>query len=161
MKNVSLQFAAAAALACSLIPSMVAQSAAVSAETAQHIEHVANGLIGGVVLKSDAHPTHTLADRMKELSVPVVSIAVIHHGDIEWARGFGVSGTSGQPVTADTMFQAGSISTPLAAMAVLRLAQQGKLSLDADVNTLLTSWKLPAEAVAAGKPVTLRELLTH
>ena len=59
------------------------------------------------------------------------------------------------------MFQAGSISKPLAAMAALRLAQQGKLSLDADVNTLLTSWKLPAAPVAAGKAVTLRMLLTH
>jgi CubicO group peptidase (beta-lactamase class C family) len=59
------------------------------------------------------------------------------------------------------MFQAGSISKPLAAMAALRLVEQGKLSLDADVNTLLTSWKLPNDPVAAGKPVTLRELLTH
>jgi CubicO group peptidase (beta-lactamase class C family) len=59
------------------------------------------------------------------------------------------------------MFQAGSISKPLAAMAALRLVEQGKLSLDADVNTFLTTWKFPADPVAVGKPVTLRELLTH
>jgi CubicO group peptidase (beta-lactamase class C family) len=67
----------------------------------------------------------------------------------------------GASVTAETMFQAGSISKPLAAMAALHLVQEGKLSLDADVNTELTSWKLPDAPVAAGKHVTLRELLTH
>jgi CubicO group peptidase (beta-lactamase class C family) len=132
-----------------------------SREIEQRIQHVTSGLIGGVVIKGDEHSTHTLADRMKEVNVPGVSIAVIHVGKIEWARGFGVSSVGGSPVTAETMFQAGSISKPLAAMAALRLAQQGKLSLDVDVNTLLTSWKLPSDPVAAGKPVTLRELLTH
>jgi CubicO group peptidase (beta-lactamase class C family) len=68
----------------------------------------------------------------------------------------------GRPAqAADTMFQAGSISKPLAAMAALRLVQQGKFSLDTDVNTYLTSWKLPSDPVTAGKSITLRELLTH
>ena len=127
----------------------------------QHIQHVTSGLIGGMILKGDEHATHTLADRMKELNVPGVSIAVLHNGKIEWARGFGVRSIGGPPVDAETLFQAGSISKPLAAMACLRLVQQGKLSLDADVNTYLTSWKFPSDPVAAGKPVTLRELLTH
>jgi hypothetical protein len=61
-----------------------------------------------------------LADRMKELNIPGVSIAVIHEGKIEWARGFGVSGFGGSPVTLETMFQAGSISKPLAASILKR-----------------------------------------
>ena len=149
-------------LACCLAQPMVAQnSAPTSAQVEQHIQHVTSGLIGGVVIKGDEHATHTLTDRMAELKVPGVSIAVIHQGKIEWARGFGVRSLGGPPVTADTMFQAGSISKPLAAMAALHLVQQGKLSLDTDVNTYLTSWKFPSDPVAAGKPITLRELLTH
>jgi len=149
-------------VACCLAQFAVAQNApATSPEIEQRIQHVTSGLIGGVVIKGDEHVTHTLADRMKELNVPGVSIAVIHEGKIEWARGFGVRRLGGPPVTADTMFQAGSISKPLAAMAALRLAQQGNLSLDTDVNTFLTSWKLPSDPVTAGKPITLRELLTH
>jgi CubicO group peptidase (beta-lactamase class C family) len=158
---VSGQFALMA-LVCCLAQSAVAQNAPItSPEVEQHIQSVTSGLIGGVVIKGDKHVTHTLADRMKELNVPGVSIAVIHQGKIQWARGFGVRSLGGAPVTADTMFQAGSISKPLAAMAALRIVQQGKLSLDTDVNTYLTSWKLPSDPVTAGKPVTLRELLTH
>jgi CubicO group peptidase (beta-lactamase class C family) len=143
-------------------PLLPAQNAAPNnAEVEQHIQQVTSGLIGEVVIKGDEHSTHTLADRMKELNVPGVSIAVLHNGKIEWARGFGVRSLGGDPVDADTLFQAGSISKPLAAMACLRLVQEGKLSLDADVNTYLTSWKFPADPIAGGKPVTLRELLTH
>jgi len=127
----------------------------------QHIQHVESGLVGDIVIKGDTHSTHNLADRMKELNVPGVSIAVVHEGKVEWARGFGVTSLGGFAVSPDTMFQAGSISKPLAAMAALKLVEQGKLSLDADINTYLTSWKLPGAPVAAGKPVTLRELLTH
>jgi len=59
-----------------------------------------------------------IADR-----VPGVSIAVIHNGEIEWAQGFGVVRLGGEPVTAETLFQAGSISKPVSAMAALRLVQ--------------------------------------
>jgi CubicO group peptidase (beta-lactamase class C family) len=98
---------------------------------------------------------------MTRLHVPGVSIAVIHNGSIEWARGFGVRQIDGKPVDVETLFQAGSISKPVAALAALHLVQIGKLSLDADVNTELTTWKLPFSPAANGKPVTLRELLTH
>jgi CubicO group peptidase (beta-lactamase class C family) len=133
----------------------------VSPEVEQRINRVISGLTGPVIIQGEEHATHTLTERMKQLNVPGVSIAVIHDGRIEWARGFGVGSLGGEPVNADTMFQAGSISKPVAAMATLRLVQQGKLSLDADINTYLTSWKLPADPVTGGKPVTLRALLTH
>lgn len=147
-----------AALVFSLAQGGCAQS---STEIEQHIQHVTSGLSGEIILKGEKQPTHTLAERMKELNVPGVSIAVVHNGKIEWARGFGFRSIGGAPVNTETMFQAGSISKPLAAMACLRLIEQGKLSLDTDVNTYLRSWKLPADPVTGGKPVTLRELLTH
>jgi CubicO group peptidase (beta-lactamase class C family) len=158
---VSRQFALIALVCCVGQFTDAQRTPVTSPQIELRIQHVASGLIGGVVIKGDEHATHTLADRMKEFNVPGLSIAVIHEGKIEWARGFGVRSLGGPPVIADTMFQAGSISKPLAAMAALRLVQQGKLSLDADVNTYLTSWKLPSDPVTAGKPITLRELLTH
>src|ERR1700693_3190269 len=107
---VSRRFALVA-LVCCITQLIHAQSApASSPDVEQRIQHVTAGLIGGVVIKGDEHATHKLADRMKELNVPGVSIAVIHEGKSEWARGFGVRSVGGPPVTADTMFQAGSIS---------------------------------------------------
>jgi CubicO group peptidase (beta-lactamase class C family) len=149
-------------LVCFAVPSAVAQtSASATAEIQQHIQHVESGLLPAIVIKDDANQTHTLVDRMAALHVLGVSIAVIHNGKIEWAKGFGVAAAGGPPVTPETLFQAGSISKPVAAMAALRLVQHGELPLDADVNSLLKSWKLPASPAAEGKPVTLRELLTH
>lgn len=132
-----------------------------STETQKHIKEVEANLLPAVVSKDDPHPEHSLSERMAALHVPGVSVAVVHHGVIEWAQGFGVMRVGGPPVTAETRFQAGSISKPVAAMAALHQVQLGKLSLDANVNSVLTSWKLPDAAVAGGKPVTLRELLTH
>jgi CubicO group peptidase (beta-lactamase class C family) len=103
-----------------------------------------------------------LRDRMKSYQVPGVSIAVIHRGSIAWTRGYGLArqGTS-QGVTPATLFQAASISKPLTALAVLRLAAAGRVDLDADVNSVLTSWRIPDNEFTAIEKVTLRRLLSH
>src|SRR5580704_4229625 len=125
-------------------------------EIQQHIDRVTSGLTGPVIDKNVPHSMKTLSAEMAAMHVPGVSIAVVHNGVIEWAQGFGVVA-----VTPETLFQAGSISKPVAAMAALRLVQQAKMGLDTDINTYLTSWKLPTSNAEAGKTVTLRELLTH
>jgi len=127
----------------------------------ERLQKVISCLPPPVIVKGEQPSCTTLTQRMTELHVPGVSIAVIHNGSIEWTRGFGVTRTGGSQVTEDTIFQAGSISKPLAAMAALHQVQSGKLSLDSDVNSQLVSWKVPEAPAANGKPVTLRELLTH
>jgi CubicO group peptidase (beta-lactamase class C family) len=134
---------------------------AVPADVQQHIEKVASCLRSAVVVKDDPRPCTTLNERMTQLHVPGVSVAVIHNGSIEWERGFGVKQVGGESVSANTLFQAGSISKPLAAMAALHQVQDKKLSLDADLNSELVTWKIPESPAANGKAVTLRELLTH
>ena len=99
---------------------------------------------------------------MVHYGVPGVSIAVIENYQVEWARGFGVLAAGRtQAVTSKTLFQAASISKPLAALGALLLVEQGKLSEDEDVNLLLRNWKLPENQYTSGHPVTLRELLSH
>lgn len=47
-------------------------------------------------------------------------------------------------VTAETLFQAGSVSKPVAAFAALQLVESDRLSLDTDVNALVKGWQVPA-----------------
>jgi CubicO group peptidase (beta-lactamase class C family) len=127
----------------------------------QHVRHIAGALLPPVLVKGGPNQTATLSDRMASLHVPGVSIAVIHGGKLQWARGFGVSRTGGPPVTPSTLFQAASISKPVTVLGALRLVQTGKLDLDANVNEYLKTWKIPTSTFTDQKPVTLRELLSH
>ncbi|MBD8529833.1 MULTISPECIES: serine hydrolase [unclassified Massilia] len=123
------------------------------------IARVERGLGAPVVLAGAAAPSRTLADEMARLHVPGVSIALIRGGKIAWTRGYGLAYPGGPAITPDTLFQAASISKPVTAMAALRMAQEGRLALDAGIEPLLTGWKLPAADGAA--LVTPRRLLSH
>ena len=127
----------------------------------EYIAAMMKNLPPAVVIEGSQPPARPLLRRMRALHVPGVSIAVIHDGAIAWARGFGVTRIGGPPVTPDTLFQAGSISKPVATLAALRLVEQGTLDLDADVNRTLKSWQLPGTRFTEQTPVTLRMLLTH
>src|SRR5260370_36021099 len=94
--------------------------------------------------------------------MPGVSVAVFASGQIPWTRGYGLAGISTtKPVTPETLFQAASISKSVTAFAALQLVQQGKLSLDKDVNRKLVSWKVPENEFTKNQKVTLRRLLSH
>jgi len=78
---------------------------------------------------------------MKLHKVPGVSVAFFEHGKILWTRTYGFADVaSKKPVTTETFFQAASISKPISALAALRLVQDGKLSLDDDVNGKTYKW---------------------
>ena len=98
--------------------------------------------------------------QMSQRQVNGLSLAIVQDGRIE-ARVYGVSSRGGAPVTDATLFQAGSISKPVAAMGALRLVEQGTLSLDEDVNAKLKSWKVPENEFTATQKVTLRRLVSH
>ena len=114
------------------------------------IQFVARRDTRGAIAGSVSDPSVVQA-LMKQFNVPGVSIAVIKDFKIEWARGYGVADVeTGAPVTADTMFQAASISKPVAAMASMKAVQDGRFTLDQDVNTILKSWKLPGGELHEG-----------
>jgi CubicO group peptidase (beta-lactamase class C family) len=114
-------------------------------------------------LNVEGQPTNwTLAERMAYYRANGVSIAVIKDYQLEWARAYGLADAAQKrPVTVLTLFQAGSISKSLNAVGVLKLAQDQRLNLDADINDYLTSWKFPYDSLAKGKKITLANLLSH
>ena len=127
----------------------------------ERIAAVEKNLLPAVRIKGQTAPM-ALADRMRELHVPGVSVAVINDGKIEWAKGYGaIEAGKDTPVTADTLFQAASISKPLSALAVLRLVDKGALDLDRDVNEYLTSWKVAENEFTRQHAVDLRGILSH
>ncbi|HKD17556.1 MAG TPA: serine hydrolase [Thermoanaerobaculia bacterium] len=124
------------------------------------ITAVENGLRPPVLVEGDH--TWSLAERMKFYGINGVSIAVIRDSKVEWAKGYGLADVeANQPVTAATLFQAGSISKPVSAMGALVLVEDGKLKLDGDINAYLKSWKVPGNEHTAKTPVTLEEILSH
>lgn len=98
--------------------------------------------------------------QMAQRQINGLSLAVINNGRID-ARAYGVTSRGGARVTTDTLFQAGSISKPVAAVGALRLVEQGALSLDADVNAKLKTWKVPENDFTRTEKVSLRRLLSH
>lgn len=97
---------------------------------------------------------------MSRENIPGLSLAVIDHGKIIWAQGFGWRDVSRKlPVDTNTQFQAGSISKAVTSLGVLALSAAGKVDLDRDVNGYLKGWQLCNPFT--NHPVTLRELLCH
>lgn len=143
---------------CTLAGTAQAQSQAPMAAADARIRQVENGLLPAVVTPRTA--PMTLAERMRQLQVPGLSVAVVDHGQLAWAHAWGLA-RPGQPMTPDTLLQAASISKPVAAVAALQLVAQGRLALDSDLNASLRGWQVPAGAQTSERPVTLRRLLSH
>jgi CubicO group peptidase (beta-lactamase class C family) len=144
-----------------LIAALLVEAAPAVAQSGR-MQAVEAGLTRSVVLKNRPVPHLRLEDRMKALNVRGVSIAVVDGYRIDWAKGYGIADLeSGRPVTTATLFQAGSISKPVAAVAAMKLVEQGKLNLDEDVNARLKSWKVPENEFTREQKVTLRRILSH
>jgi len=161
-------FALASALASFMTPAARAQSAspvgrlAEPADNAEQIRRIEQS--AAVVPQAEGKPPITLSllDLMEEFKVPGLGIAVIDNFQVVWAKGYGVIGPDSKaPVTPKTLFQAGSISKPVAATAALHMVEQGKLSLDENVNEKLKTWKVPENEFTQAEKVTLRRLLSH
>jgi CubicO group peptidase (beta-lactamase class C family) len=98
---------------------------------------------------------------MAHYAIPGVALALISDSEIAAEAGYGVREAGGDdPVNSATRFQACSISKPVAVLGMLRLVEQGVLDLDADVNEVLTSWRVPPNASWQPR-VTLRQIASH
>lgn len=125
-------------------------------------DRVERSLVPGVRVAGRHYTPATITERMRQYSIRAVSMAVIDGGRVVWARAYGLADiASGRAATPATLFQAASMSKPVASTAALELVQEGTLALDAPVNERLRSWRIPENAFTAGRPVTLRQLLSH
>lgn len=152
-----LAFAALAGAALFAAPPLAAQDRGLQ----QSVEEELRRLMPPVQVAGRDYQPRSIEELMRRRGVPGVSIAVIDEGRVAWASGFGeAEAGSGRPVTPDTLFQAASISKPVAAMGALALVDRGVLDLDRPVNEQLTSWRIPDHSFGEAA-VTLRHLLGH
>jgi len=98
-------------------------------------------------------------EKMTELGVPGVALGVVKDGET-LMRGFGITNVEDPTfVTPETIFPLASLSKTVAATAMMRLVEQGRVDLDAPVRTYLPGFRVQDEA--ASRAVTIRHLLTH
>lgn len=93
-------------------------------------------------------------------SIPGISLAIVKEGEVVYGKGFGVKSlASGDPVTESTVFEVASMTKPMFAYAVCRLAERGVIDLDKPL------WEyLPYEDIQHDdryKKITARMVLCH
>lgn len=97
-----------------------------------------------------------VAQEIKERSLPGLALSITYKGELVYARGYGLANIEqGTAVTTQTVFAIGSVSKPVIALAVAKLAEQGKLSWDDPILKYLP------EAPASWASVTLAHLASH
>ncbi|HEX8442210.1 MAG TPA: serine hydrolase domain-containing protein [Allosphingosinicella sp.] len=147
--------------AAALTAAVVQQPAGPDGEAIQQrLEQALQTMVPLVKVAGRTYRSRTVAELMQSENVPGISVAVVDDGRIVWARAYGLADrATGRMATPETLFQAASISKPVAATGALALVDQGVLSLDRPVNEQLTSWQVPAHDFS--ETVTLRRLLSH
>lgn len=126
------------------------------------IETIENNLLPSLIVEGEAVEGMNIYDRMEHYQIPGVSIAFLNDGKIEWAKGYGYTSTDRRDAVDEfTLFQAASISKPVAALAALKLVEEGKIGLDENVNQYLVDWQVEENEYTEKEKVTLRRLLSH
>jgi CubicO group peptidase (beta-lactamase class C family) len=111
---------------------------------------------------STAQLEKDIPELMHQADVPGLAIAVLRHGKPFWQHDFGVKNTTtNEPVTDDTIFEAASLSKPVFAYAVLKLVDQGKLSLDVPLSTYLPKPYIDNNNDDRLAKITARIVLSH
>jgi CubicO group peptidase (beta-lactamase class C family) len=122
--------------------------------------------IASPVCAQDAAPfaeiDRTMENYRLDAHIPGMVWGIVQDGQLVHVRGAGVQDVeTKRPVTADTLFRIASMTKAFTALSILELRDEGKLSLDAPVDTYvpeLRGWKYPTED---SPTIRVRELLTH
>ncbi|MEM8983814.1 MAG: serine hydrolase [Pseudomonadota bacterium] len=97
---------------------------------------------------------------MAHFNVPGVSMALVKDGELAHYQTYGTQNAfNGEPVAPDTLFEAASITKPVFAFAVNRLAERGVIDLDRPLHEYLAFEDIAHDA--RYKKITARHVLSH
>jgi CubicO group peptidase (beta-lactamase class C family) len=102
-----------------------------------------------------------IRDNLEQQRIPGAAVAVVHDGKIIFSQCYGYADTQKKvPITEDTYFMAGSLTKSFTALAVLKLVQQGKIDLNADIRKYIPDFSI--RNLDGGETrITVNQLLTH
>lgn len=104
----------------------------------------------------DAQADVVVAAAMKDQNIPAVSIAIARAGSTLVAKGYGLANVElDVKASPSTVYRIGSLTKQFTAVAVMRLVESGKISLDDPVEKYLPDYPV------GGRRITIRHLLTH
>lgn len=98
-----------------------------------------------------------ITQQMSELDIPGVAIGIVRGDQIVYTQGYGVADDAGRAMTSDTPFLIASLSKPITALGIMQLVEEGKINLDAPVQTYLPWFRVADEEVSS--KITVRHLL--
>ncbi|HLS79367.1 MAG TPA: serine hydrolase [Nocardia sp.] len=135
-----------------------------SASTRQH--EVSPNAVAGVAIpegqidRAVGELDRLAGELMADSGIPGMAVAVVHHGEVVYSKGFGVRDvTTGEPVGASTVFQLASVSKPLGATVVARRVGAGGVSWDTPIRELTPDFALADPYVS--DHVTVGDLYAH
>ena len=129
---------------------------------------VAAGCFAAEKKKEEPKPAQSIPELQQQLEkilkdthTPGVSVAIVHKDGPEWVAGLGLADVaSNRPATADTLFRIGSTSKAFASLSILKLAREGKLSLNDPIRKLVPDLVFENQWEATD-PVRVVHLLEH
>ncbi|HHU18616.1 MAG TPA: beta-lactamase family protein [Clostridiales bacterium] len=108
-----------------------------------------------------SHLDKQIPELMDFYNIPGSSIAIVKEGKIVWSEAYGSADVEkGIKLTKDTPMRVQSISKSVTAWGIMKLAEQGKIELDAPVMNYINSWHFPESGFSA-EQATVRQLLSH
>lgn len=106
--------------------------------------------------RPDAQVDSYINQQMRKYKIPGLSVAVVKKGRVVKLKGYGIANVEFDvPANSNTVYQLFSVSKIFAGVAILKLVDEGKLSLDTPVTDLLPN------APRKWNSISLRHLLTH
>lgn len=97
--------------------------------------------------------------QIQRLHIPGASLGIVHNNQVVYAQGYGVADSTGRKMTAQTPFVLSSISKSFTALAIMQLAEQGKIDLDAPVQRYIPWFQVATPG--ASSRITIRNLLAQ
>ena len=135
----------------------------------QHLRHTLS-ILAGLLLLSGCEPEgkktiesfNDIPAFLKQHKIPAVSLAIIEDFKIKRVITIGDSNRASNLAATDTtLFQLGSVSQSLTAVAMVKALQDHQISLTTDINTILKSWRLVEDRYESEHRISPEMLLSH